>query len=82
MPITKLYARKQDYLGTMLDYSLLGEVKITMTDYIKLILQDTPDNMQGKVAVTPAGNLLFLINESNPELLDGEKCDNFVHIVI
>lgn len=29
-----------DYLGMTLDYSVLGEVKVDMTDYIKAMIND------------------------------------------
>jgi hypothetical protein len=81
-PITESYGKKHDYLGMTLNYSRSGEVEITMTDYIRLVLQEVPEDMKSGVAATPAGNHLFLINDKNPVTLEKEKRDNFVHIVM
>ena len=44
-----------DYLGMTLDFTIPGEVTITMVDYIKGVLYDAPKEMRGS-AVTPAAN--------------------------
>ena len=44
-------------------------------------MNDMPDNTKGKAA-TPAANHLFVINDKNPVLLDKEKKDIFVHLVM
>ena len=62
-------------------YSIKGEVKISMADYVKLILHDVPEAMAG-TSTTPAGNHLFKVNEKNPKPLSPEKKDVFVHIVM
>ena len=74
--------KKNDYLGMMLNYSCAGEVEITMTDYIRLVLQDVPEDMQGGVAATLAGNHLFLINDKDSMKLDKKRRDSFMHIVM
>ena len=76
------YGRQHEYLGMQLDYSHHGEVRITMVDYTKLILQDVPDNMKRGTAVTPAGNHLFRVNENDPEELGIEQKETFVHIIM
>ena len=65
-----------------LDYSHQGEVKITMADYTKLILQDVPDDMKKGTAATPAGNHLFRVNEKDPQELGTEEKETFMHIVM
>jgi hypothetical protein len=64
-----------------LDFSNPGEVIVTMIDYIKGVLHDAPKEMRG-TAATPATHHLFQINETNPVLLDKEKADLYVHIVM
>ena len=80
-PITESYGKQHDYLGMTFDYSIKGEVNISMADYVKLILHDVPEDMAG-MSATPAGNHLFKANEKNPEPLSPEKKDAFVHIVM
>ena len=79
--ITASYGKHHEYLGMTLDYSKPGEVKIIMSNYIKLILQDAPDDMSG-IAATPAGDCLFKVNQMNLELLTREDKYNFIHMVM
>ena len=65
----------------LLDYSTPGKVILSMEDYIRLILQNFPDDM-GRVAATPAGNCLFKVNFFEPTVLIGEKKEMFVHVVM
>jgi hypothetical protein len=37
-----------DYLGMMLDYSTPGQVKIDMSDYIKAMVDEFPEELPGK----------------------------------
>ncbi|MDG7001629.1 MAG: hypothetical protein JRN15_21230, partial [Nitrososphaerota archaeon] len=80
--ITESYGKQHEYLGMQLDYSHQGEVKITMGDYTKLILQDVPEDMRKGTAATPAGNHLFRVNEKDPQQLGAEEKETFVHIVM
>ena len=52
-----------------------------MDDYVKTMLSDAPSSMDGKAA-TPAAAHLFKINTVNPKLLDHERKDLFVHLVM
>ena len=81
-PITESYGKQHEYLGMKLDFAHRGEVMVTMVDYIKLILQDVPEDMKRGTAATPAGNHLFKVNEIDPEELCTEKAEVFVHIVM
>jgi hypothetical protein len=49
-----------DYLGMTLDYSEPSMVKINMQDYVKKILDEMPEDMDGK-ATSPAADHLFQI---------------------
>ena len=64
-PLNKSRGKVHDYLRMTLDFSMPGEVTITMIDYIKGILHDAPKEMHG-LAATPAGNHLLQINQVNP----------------
>lgn len=80
-PISESYGKTHEYLGMLMDYSVPGEVTISMEDYIRLILREVPDDMGGTAAM-PAGACLFRVNQSNPNRLTGEKKDVFVHMVM
>ena len=64
-PINKSCGKVLDYLGMTLDFSKLGQVTITMINYIKGVLHNAPKEMCGQ-AVTPAANHLFQVNTTNP----------------
>jgi hypothetical protein len=49
-----------DYLGMTLDYSEAGFVKINMVDYVKKVLTEMPQDMDGS-ATSPAADHLFKI---------------------
>lgn len=80
-PINKLKGPVLDYLGMKLDFSDPGSVKVTMIDYIMMILHDVPKEMRGKAA-TPAADHLFRVNQTNPVKLNKEKAESFVHITM
>ena len=61
-PLTVTRGKIHDYLGMKIDYSEEGKVKITMEDYIKNMLEDLPDDMQGTTK-TPAAGHLFKVND-------------------
>jgi hypothetical protein len=56
--------KTQDYLGMDLDYSNEGEVKITMINYPKGVLDDFPEAIVS-TAATPAADHLFTIRPEN-----------------
>jgi hypothetical protein len=51
-----------NYLGMVLDFTVPGEVKINMVDYVKKMVQDFPDESKAKAA-TPAAMHLFEVND-------------------
>ena len=71
----------QEYLGMTLDFSVRGQVTIKMSDYVKTMLNDAPASMNGKAA-TPAATHLFKVNTDDPKLLNKEKQEVFVHLVM
>ena len=60
-PLTTSRGKVLEYLGLTLDYSERGKVKISMYDYIRKIVEESPEDMQG-IAKTPASSHLFLTN--------------------
>ncbi|KAL7559815.1 hypothetical protein ACA910_003979 [Epithemia clementina (nom. ined.)] len=80
-PLTIRRGSVHDYLGMVLDYSDTGKVKIQMFDYIQSLLNNLPPDMDG-TSNTPAGEHLFTVNETNPELLDEATAELFHHNVV
>ena len=71
----------QEYLGMTMDFSEKGRVVIKMSDYVKTMLNDAPASMDGKAA-TPTATHLFKVNTEDLKVLDKERKDLFVHLVM
>jgi Reverse transcriptase (RNA-dependent DNA polymerase) len=79
-PMNKSRGKIHDYLGMVLDFSQPGAMKVDMSEYVKMVLHELPDEMIG-TATTPAASYLFDIN-GDSEILDDDKKSTFVHYVM
>jgi hypothetical protein len=81
-PLTKTRSSLHSYLGMTLDFSSEeGKVEITMVDYIQIMLNELPSNIDDEAA-TPATNHLFDVNEATTDmLLDWETAELYHHNV-
>ena len=70
-PLTTRRGKIHDYLGMTLDFSLPGKVQIKMEEYIRNMLTELPEDMEG-MATTPAAEYLFKINETPTYLSDDD----------
>lgn len=77
-PMTSTRGKIHEYLGMTIDYSVKGEAKITMYDYIKKMLNELPEKMKGEKA-TAAPLHLFKIDDDGPKL-DKEDKELFHHV--
>ena len=75
-PLTIRRGKIHDYLGMVLHFTNLGKVAIRIEDYIRNMLTDLPEEMEG-VATTPAAEHLFKVNETPTYL--SEKEGMFFH---
>jgi hypothetical protein len=80
-PLLKSWGKVHNYLGMTLDFSALGQVTVTMIDYIMNICMDLPKDMIGSAA-TPAANHLFQIDNENAAPLDKDHADLFIHLTM
>ena len=78
-PLTICQGKIHDYLGMTLDFSLPGKVQISMEQYIRNMLSELPEDMEG-TATTPAAEHLFKINET-PTCLNDTDAMFFHHNV-
>jgi hypothetical protein len=70
-----------DYLGMILDFTMEGHVIIKMTEYIKTILTDFPEEITG-TKTTPAADHLFQVRDaSKARLLPEEQATSIHHAV-
>jgi hypothetical protein len=70
-----------DYLGMILDFTMEGCVIINMTEYIKTILDDFPEEITG-TKTTPAADHLFQVREEREaRYLPEEQATAFHHAV-
>ena len=70
-----VYGLRHVYLGMNFDFSINGSIKIDMTDYVKDMLEEYPENLKGK-SKTPANEKLFRVDENSTELVR-EKSELF-----
>ena len=52
-----------------------------MSDYVKTMLHDAPNDVEGK-ASTPAASHLFKVNSEDPKLSPKEEKEIFMHLVM
>ena len=78
-PLTIRRGKIHDYLGMVLDFTNPGRVAIRMEDYIRNMLTQLPEDMEG-VATTPAAEYLFKVN-GTPTYLSQEEAMFFHHNV-
>ena len=69
-----------DYLGMILDFTTPGTLEIDMSDYIQVILQDTPTSLRGTSAV-PAVKHLFTTRLDAPKISPQEQ-ELFHHLTM
>jgi hypothetical protein len=74
-PLTVNRGKIHDYLGMTLDFLEEGVVKIDMRDYVKKVLGEMPEDMDG-TATSPAAQYLLQVKEG-VELLDKPKSEFF-----
>jgi hypothetical protein len=73
--------RVHDYLGMTLDFTNKGEVKVTMIDYLKGVINDFPEIVTG-TAITPATtNLCDVRPDIERTVLGEEQVRVFHHSV-
>jgi hypothetical protein len=73
--------KKHDYLGMDLDYSVPGEVKVTMVDYLKRVITEFPEEITG-TASSPAAERLFTIRPDGESVpLEEKRAIAFHHCV-
>jgi hypothetical protein len=68
-----------DYLGMTLDYSNKGEVKATMTDYMKGVIEYFPEVITRVVATPTTENLFKVRPYESRVLLDDRRGQAFHH---
>jgi hypothetical protein len=65
--------KNHDYLGMDLDFTKPGEVKVTMINYLKGVLEDFPEIIT-RSATSPGGDHLFtVIPDDKRKLLDESR---------
>ena len=64
--------KRHDYLGMILDFTTPGALEIDMSDYIQVILQDTPANLRG-TSMVPAAKHLITTRPDAPKISPQEQ---------
>ena len=72
-----IWGKKHDYLGMDLDYSSPGKPKISMMNYPKHVVTNSPKETKGRTTIPAADNLFKERNNEVQELLDKEISEAF-----
>lgn len=67
---------KHDYLAMVLDFSTPGEVKVDMTNYVKSMVEDFPEQLGQRQVSAPWTENLFKVRANSPKL-GKEKAEQF-----
>jgi hypothetical protein len=70
-----------EYLGMTLDYTVKGEVKITMVDYLKGVIRDFPEVIDGTAPAAASEHLFNVRPDEERVLLEEERARAFHHAV-
>ena len=64
-----------------IDFSVDGEVRVTMMDYLNKVVSEFPDTIQG-IVTTPAADHLFIVRrDTDRKLLEDDRATAF-HISV
>ena len=73
--------RKHDYLGVDMEFCEDGALKVSMFNYLNIVIEDFPEIIRGRAAM-PAHNTLFKIrDDEEPKNLNKEQALAFHHTV-
>ncbi len=79
--MTRHTGKVHDYLGMIFDYTHNGKVMINQIKYIKLIIDEFPEDIK-RTQATPAADYLFTVrDESEARPLPEEQAVYFHHAV-
>jgi hypothetical protein len=73
--------KKHDYLGMDLDFTVPGQVKITMIPYLKGVIRDFPEEITGRAASAAADHLFTVREDQDRDPLDKSRALAFHHTV-
>jgi hypothetical protein len=69
-PLTVTRGKVHNYLGMKINFSQPGKVSFSMDGFVQEIINETPDNIIGRPARTPAASHLFQVDPNAPKLLE------------
>ena len=78
-PLTVTRGPVHEYLGMTIDFSRPGTVQFHMKAFIDDLIAETPSELLKGMAVSPAGQHLFNVNENCPKL-SKEQAELFHHL--
>ena len=66
--VTAVRGKIHDYLAMVFDFTVDGEVSVDMSDFVKKMLEDFPEDLGNKKAKTPAPDDLFDVGDDEKKL--------------
>ena len=73
--------KRNDYLGMWLDYSIPGEVRISMQKYLRGVLDNFPEDITETPETPAASNFFNARKDKEQELLNETRSQAFQHAV-
>ena len=80
-PLVISHGKVHNFLRMTSDFTESGCVVLQMSDCVNTMLNDAPDEMDGK-SLTPTASHLFKVNNEDPKLLPQDKEEIFMHLVM
>ena len=71
--------KRHDYLGMWINYSIPGEVRISMEEYLRGLLDDFPEDITETLEAPSKSNLFNFKYGNKRELLDETRAQEFHH---
>ena len=66
--LTENKGRVNEYLGIIIDYSILRKVEFTMFDYLEDVIVETNEDLKNSCLYYPGNNQLFKVDYNSPSL--------------
>ena len=73
--------KRNDYLVMWIEYSIPGEVRISMEEYLRGVLDDFPEEITETPETTAASNLFNVRDDKERKVIDETRSQTFHHAV-
>ena len=79
-PLVITRGRVHEYLGMKMDFSIPGQVVLSMPEYIDSLIKETPSDLTKGASTTPAAGHLFTTNAEAQKLCEDQASEYHHHV--